>query len=275
MSFIAAESSSVSVAPQLLVIINRGKLLCRSGDAWQPLTMDFAAAIDAPIHQRHYLGQLDEQHCFALFYGEKTEPDIAGYEWVSLRSLLGHISEEYFQLAGRALQITRWYRNHQYCGACGASTSEDSSDRSLVCGACGLRFYPRISPCVIGLVTRGSECLLAQGVRHPQGLYSTLAGFVEPGESAEQAFAREVMEEVGVTVTNIRYFASQPWPFPGQLMIGFTADYAAGDIRCCDAEIVDAKWFSAFDLPRIPPPSTIAGQIIFSFVEQQRIIHRA
>lgn len=270
MSFVPAETSTLDVAADLYVVIFRGRLLCASEQAWQPLAPDVLDHLHMPVEHRHYLGALDGQHCFAVFFRQPEQPEIPGYSWQPLRSLLGEVDEELFQLAGRALQITRWYRDHQYCGVCGQQTSESLTDRSLVCQGCGARFYPRIAPCVIGLVIRGDQCLLGRGVRHPEGLYSTLAGFVEPGESAEQAFAREVMEETSIEVTNVRYFGSQPWPFPGQLMIGFTAEYVAGEIRPKPDEIIDADWFSIDALPKIPPQSTIAGQLIRSFVSQIR-----
>ncbi len=269
MTFVAAESSATQVSADLLIVINRGKLLCHGGQAWQPLppaVLDFFAAAS----HRHYLGQLDGKHCFAVFFDLKPTPEIARYEWSDLRSQFGRISEEYFQLAGRALQITRWYRDHQFCGVCGGKTRESSSDRALVCQICEARFYPRISPCVIGLVKRGNMCLLARSARHPEGMFSTLAGFVEPGESVEQALVREVKEEVGVAINNLRYLTSQPWPFPGQLMLGFLADYAGGEICVDENEILEAHWFAADRMPTTPPEGTIAGRLIGEFVKQTK-----
>lgn len=267
MVFIAAESSEDGVVSDLAVLIHRGRLLCPEGQAWRPLP---ASMLDRliPVDHKHYLGTLDNQHCNAAFLNRKEEPQIAGFVWEDLRSQLGLISEEYFQLAGRALQITRWYRDHQFCGRCGSATREAKSDRAFVCLKCENRFYPRISPCVIGLVTRGRECLLARGTRTPEGVFTTLAGFVEPGETAEQAFAREVKEEVGIEIKNIQYRSSQPWPFPGQLMLGFFAEYAAGDIVIDENEIIEAGWFDIEDLPLSAPLGTIAGKLIQSFAEE-------
>lgn len=267
MAFVPAETTKAQVDVDLVVIIHRGKLLCQQQQGWKPLSPASLAYADEIAHQ-HYLGHLDGQHCFAWFFNTPTEPHIAGFEWCSLRSQLGLISDELFQLAGRALQITLWYRNHQFCGVCGSPTRVSTTDRSLICGRCEARFYPRISPCVIGLIKRGRQCLLARSARHPEGVFSTLAGFIEAGETAEQAFAREVKEEVGVEVENIAYFGSQPWPFPGQLMIGFTAEYLTGDIQVDGVEIIEARWFSVGKLPIIPPAETISGRIIRRFVEQ-------
>lgn len=267
MTFVPAESSATNVEADLYIVIHRGRLLCRLDQTWQPLATNIIESFDTPDH-RHYLGTLNQRHCVAVFFKQKQEPVVDGFEWRDLRSQLGQVSEEYFQLAGRALQITRWYRDHQFCGACGSRTREAKTDRALVCRECEARFYPRISPCVIGLIRRGRQCLLARGTRTPEGMFSTLAGFVEPGETAEQAFAREVKEEVGLEISNIRYHSSQPWPFPGQMMIGFHADYAAGELLLDEKEIIEAAWFDIEDLPMTPPLGTIAGQLIDSFVKE-------
>src|SRR5690606_28839634 len=123
-------------------------------------------------------------------------------------------------------QIINWCDHHRFCGRCGAATQLDPIERAAVCDNCELLFYPRLSPCVIGIVERHDHCLLAHNKRFKSQKYSALSGFIEPGETAEQALAREIEEEVGIQITNIRYFGSQPWPFPGQLMLGFHADYA-------------------------------------------------
>lgn len=269
MVFIPAEAQPTDIVPDVVVVIHKGKLLCEIELPWKPLAPKLLGNLGDPKHT-HYLGVLDNKHCFAAFFNHQVAPLVEGYEWNDLRSLLGSVSDEYFQLAGRALQITRWYRDHQFCGVCGSKTRQSNSDRALVCQNCEARFYPRISPCVIGLVKRGNMCLLAQGIRHPNGLFSTLAGFVEPGENAEQAFAREVFEEVGIQIRNISYFGSQPWPFPGQLMMGFVADYAGGEIVIDENEIVDARWFSVESMPKVPPDSTIAGQMIRAFLKETK-----
>jgi NAD+ diphosphatase len=130
------------------------------------------------------------------------------------------------------------------------------------CDPCDAINYPRIAPCVIVLVTRDEELLLARNVNFPQPMYSTLAGFIEAGETAEETLVREVREEVGIEVGNLRYFQSQSWPFPNQLMLGFFADYTGGDIVCDQTEIADARWFRPSDLPMIPPPASVSGQLI-------------
>ncbi|MHA7879151.1 MAG: NAD(+) diphosphatase [Saccharospirillum sp.] len=176
---------------------------------------------------------------------------------------LGIQSETAFMMAARARGLLDWRRQHRFCGQCGRPTLAMQGESAMVCEPCRLRFYPRVSPCIITLVTRGEEVLLAQGVKHrSSGWYSTLAGFIETGESAEQAVHREVREEVGVSVTNLRYQGSQAWPFPHQLMLGFWADYEQGEIVTADDEILDAQWFHIDRLPPGPPGFSIAGWML-------------
>lgn len=195
--------------------------------------------------------------------------NVQGYQWVSLRNLLEQLSEDDFQAAGRALQVLRWHFDHQFCGRCGNPTVQHSQDLAKSCVHCAIDFYPRLSPCIITLITRGDECLLAWHRRSKDEKYSCLAGFIEMGESPEQTLEREVMEEVGLRVSNIRYFTSQPWPFPGQLMLGYFADYAGGDIELDQHEIRSAHWFRYNQLPRIPPATTISGRLIQAFVQER------
>lgn len=199
--------------------------------------------------------------------------EIAGYQWLGLRVHLGQIPEPQFQLAGRALQIIRWHFDHQFCSRCGRQTEQHKQDLAKTCHHCTLDFYPRLSPCIITLIVRGDYCLLAKHVRSKQDRYSCLAGFVEVGESPEQTLIREVKEEVSIEVNNIRYFASQAWPFPGQLMLGFFADYAAGDIVVDTQEIMAAKWYRYDDLPHLPPTGTISRQLIDAFVQERQLFN--
>lgn len=208
----------------------------------------------------HYLGRLDGEDCFALDAGacEVAAP------WTAqgLRALYGQLPEEAFAVAGRAVQIATFAATHRFCGGCGRPTARDGAERCMRCSHCDLAFYPRISPAIIVLVRRGEEALLARSARFTTGFYSTLAGFVEPGESLEQTLAREVFEEVGIQVSNVRYFGSQPWPFPHSLMVGFFAEHAGGEINVDGHEIADARWFSARELPPVPPKLSIARKLI-------------
>lgn len=183
-------------------------------------------------------------------------------EWAPLRSLVGRGDDDCFNLWGKAAQILNWQKTHRYCGSCGHVTVDHPSEQAKVCPVCSLSWYPRISPCIIVLITRGEEMLLARSPRFMDEMYSTLAGFVEPGESVESTLHREIAEEVAIRIKNIRYFGSQPWPFPGQLMLGFFAEYDTGEIRVDGIEISDAGWYHARNLPLIPGEGTIAGRMI-------------
>ena len=185
----------------------------------------------------------------------------------SLFTLLGRVSDAAFSAYGRGFQMLSWQRDHQFCGRCGSGTQLTDGARAMACTDCGFSCYPRVSPCVIVAVTRGEELLLAAAVGRRANFYSTLAGFIEPGESAEAAVAREVREEVGIEVDNIRYFQSQPWPFPSQLMLGFFADYAGGEFVLDPEEIEDAGWFTQDNMPPVPPSASISGQLIRGFFD--------
>ncbi|MCD0504923.1 NAD(+) diphosphatase [Bordetella petrii] len=185
-----------------------------------------------------------------------------GYAFRKLRALLGDLGE-HAGLAGRAFQIAEWARTHRYCGVCATPMEALGHEFCMRCPACGMSAYPRISPAMMVLVRRGSQLLLARHATYATARHTALAGFVEPGESIEDAIHREVMEEVGLQVENLRYFGSQSWPFPHSLMIAFTAEYAGGDIRIQPDEIAEARWFGPDDImPDIPMRESIAGRLI-------------
>lgn len=237
------------------------------GEQWPegaPVLVDFNELGLAWVRQQ-YLGRLGEQPCFAVELAEQ-EVIPEGMALQGLRQVYELLGEELFGVAGRAVQIVEWDRTHQFCGRCGARTVSMAAERAKQCPECGLVNYPRLSPCIIVLVRRGEEILLARAPRFPAGMYSVLAGFVEPGETLEEAVEREVFEEVGVRVKNITYFSSQPWPFPNSLMIGFMADYAEGEIRPEEAEIEAAGWFRVENLPGLPPRMSIARRLIEAFL---------
>lgn len=214
-----------------------------------------------------FLGTLADQPCYSAELPDNLAIP-AGLELRGLRELYGKLDEDLFAIAGRAVQIMQWDRTHQFCGQCGAAMTQPPSDRAKRCPNCGLVNYPRLSPAVIVLIVRGEELLLARAPHFPAGMYGLVAGFVEPGESLEETIAREVAEEVGITLQNLRYFGSQPWPFPNSLMIGFVADYAGGEIAIDFQELEAADWFHKHHLPLIPPPISIARKLIDWFVAQ-------
>jgi len=213
------------------------------------------------------IGSYDGHPCMVLALREEVaDTTLSG---VTLREAHGHIGEELWSIAGRASQILRWRRDHRFCGRCGTEMTEEKDEVLRRCPHCDFFTYPRISPAVIMSVVKDDRILLGRAPRFPSGMYSVLAGFVEPGETLEQAVAREVREEVNIEITDIRYFASQPWPFPHSLMVGFTARYLSGTIQVDNRELEDADWFSPGDMPRLPSPISISRRLIDDFLRQK------
>jgi NAD+ diphosphatase len=210
------------------------------------------------------LGELDGVVCFAR--GDGAPP--AGSEPVPLRQLFGVLDDETFGIAGRALGLVAWDRDHRFCGRCAGPTEPSASERVRTCTRCGFGVYPRISPAIITLVERDGRALLARNARTKMPFYSTLAGFVELGETLEECVAREVREEAGIEIANVRYFGSQPWPFSGSLMIGYTATWASGELAPDPTELTDAAWFAPDALPIVPPKLSIARELIDDFVRR-------
>jgi NAD+ diphosphatase len=194
----------------------------------------------------------------------------SGYQTRDLRTLLGVLDAESTGAAMRAVHLAHFVETHAFCGRCATPMVDDVVEAARRCPRCALLVHPRIAPAVIMLVRRGSQALLARNGRFPRPFFSALAGFVEVGETLEETVAREVREEVGVEITNIRYFGSQPWPFPDSLMIGFTAEWASGDVRIDGEEIVEAGFFEANAMPDVPPKISIARQMIDAWVDAVR-----
>jgi NAD+ diphosphatase len=228
-----------------------GQLLLPDGDALVPGTPPQAVV-------RHYLGRLDGLDCWALRVN--TVPP--GWRRVSLRAAMMAMPAPLSGVAGRAAQVLEWDRAHRYCGVCGTPTESVEGERARRCPACGHVAYPRVSPAMMVLVWRPGEVLLARAPHFAAGMYSALAGFVEAGESIEQCVEREVAEEVGVRVTDLRYYGSQSWPFPHSLMIAFTARWVGGEIVPEPGEIEDARWYPLDALPPIPPRFSVSGHLI-------------
>ena len=185
-----------------------------------------------------------------------------GWEAAGLRSWFGRLPDGLAAIAMQASQLLEWQRTHRWCGACGVPTQRLTHERAVQCPRCGLRSYPRISPAMMVLITRGRQLLLASNVSFPEGRYSALAGFLEAGESVEAALHREVAEEVSLKVHDLRYFGSQSWPFPHALMLAFTAEWLAGDISVDPAELRDARWFDPDALPDLPPANVSISQAL-------------
>ena len=218
-------------------------------------------SVDDPL----YLGRLGERHCYALSYPESPD-SVADISLHPLRAVAASMAEDLFVVAGRALQVLHWDKTHRYCGQCGGVTERSLQEHARNCASCNLLQFPRLSPAVIVLVKRGREVLLGRGPHHPPGMHSILAGFVEPGESLEQAVHREIWEEARIHVANLRYFGSQPWPFPHSLMVGFTADYASGELQRNPAELEHIDWYTKDNLPTLPMKASIARKLIDAFL---------
>lgn len=213
-----------------------------------------------------YLGSLDGQPCFAGALEPSSSFD-SGFKLNSLRTLFGIVPDTLIWIAGRANQLLHWNLTHRYCGKCGHKTEDKPDERAKICPRCQHVNYPRLSPAVIVAILKKNRIRLARNRKFKAPFYSVLAGFVEPGESLEECVIREIKEEVGITVKNVRYFGSQPWPFPDSLMIAFVSDYAEGEIVVDGSEIIEAAWFSKDELPQIPPKFSIARQLIDWFTE--------
>ena len=220
------------------------------------------------IANKQFIGYLNHKPCFL---SELTKESKLDNELIltPLRNLLGRIPDSLFTICSRSLQLSEWNKNNQFCGTCGSKMNNHLTERAMFCECNGLLIYPRISPCIIVLVTKGEKLLLAHNKNFPGTFYSTLAGFIEAGESAESAIHREIFEEVKVRVKNIKYYGSQSWPFPSQLMLGYHADYLEGDITPDGEEIDSADWFHYKDLPQVPTGNiSISGQLIESYIEK-------
>ncbi|MGN6827832.1 NAD(+) diphosphatase [Paucibacter sp. M5-1] len=258
--FPAASSAdpAASTAEAWHFVFVGGRLLLRE----QVLSPQPPALFEPVQGRRHYLGRLDERDCWALQLAEAPP----GFEALPLRAAMMTLPEPLMQLAGRAAQVLEWERTHRFCGVCGTATEALAHERARRCPACGQVCYPRLSPAMMALVWRrtaaGPELLLARSPGYAPGFYSALAGFVEAGESLEDCVHREVAEEVGVRVTNLRYYGSQSWPFPHSLMVAYTAEWVDGEIVPQAGEIEDARWFPLDGLPGIPPRFSIAGHLI-------------
>jgi NAD+ diphosphatase len=215
-----------------------------------------------PVDALH-LGNLDGVPCFAA-----NGVALEGAEAVPLRQLFGALPDDDFAVAGRALGLVAWDHDHRFCGRCGAPTERSAMERVRACTRCGFHSYPRLSPAVIALIEKDGRALLARNARASMPFFSVLAGFVEVGETLEHAVAREVREEAGIEIADVRYFGSQPWPFTNSLMVGFTARWASGEIVEDQSEIRDAGWFGPKELPPVPPKLSIARELIDDFVRR-------
>ncbi|MGK5734964.1 NAD(+) diphosphatase [Acinetobacter junii] len=219
-------------------------------------------ASDLPIHH-------DDQVIARDLLDDEPIPE--GYQLIPIRELIQSWDTSDFLQASRAVQLLEWRRNHKFCSHCGHMTEVHSREYAMVCPACGYHQYPRVQPCIITVITKGpDEILLAKSAHNKSNMYGLIAGFVEVGETLEEAVQRETLEEVGLKLKNLRYMSSQPWPFPSNLMIAFHAEYESGDIELQVEEISDAQFFKFNELPEIPFKGSIAHSMITQIIGQKK-----
>lgn len=209
---------------------------------------------------------LDDGTPVSTLYIDTPVTNDARYQMCGLRASFYRLSEALYLKAGKCHELLYWDRNTQFCGVCGASM-EMKTDISKRCTNCGKEVWPQLATAIIVLIHRGEEVLLVHARNFKGDFYGLVAGFVETGENLEEAVRREVMEETGLTIKNIRYFGSQPWPYPCGLMVGFNADYESGAVRLQREELNKGAWFTKDHLPTIPEKLSIARMILDDWLE--------
>lgn len=251
----------------LCFVFSKGSILMKKKDSeFQVLEGSDIENLNIDQKNKFFIGELKDKACFTLQYDfEAALPE--GYELIPLRDFAAEMSEELFLIAGRASQIINWEKTHSFCGSCGAKTEDKKDEMAKICTQCGHVMYPVICPAIIVAVTKKNKLLLAHNSNFKNNMYSVVAGFVEAGETLEAAVKREVFEEIGIRVKNIKYFKSSPWPFPNSLMLGFFAEYEAGDIKVDGEEILHADWFSKEEFPNIPEKYSLARKLIDEFTK--------
>ncbi|MHA1969326.1 MAG: NAD(+) diphosphatase, partial [Candidatus Hodarchaeales archaeon] len=260
--------STENLDPSYWFIYKNGEILTHFSEKSVSIPFDSnLTALNSEFESisKQYFGLFGKIPCFYMELPQDINiPE--NFSFYNLRSLYGLVEDTILWVAGRAFQLLHWDNSSKYCGRCGSQTKFKLDEKGKICPSCNLLIFPRISPAIIVGVLNKNQILLANGTRFPSSLYSVLAGFVEPGETLEECIRREIKEEVGIEIKNIRYFSSQSWPFPDSLMIGFLADYASGEISIDKTEINDAKWFTPDNLPPVPGKISIARKIIDWFV---------
>ncbi|HSN41312.1 MAG TPA: NAD(+) diphosphatase [Burkholderiales bacterium] len=247
--------------PAVCCAFRAGRLLVQRAGAAPQLPRLHPGQLGVDLGESHYLGTLDGQHCFAFMLTEEQPLPEHG-ELMGMRDFILGADDISAAVAGLGLQIVEWSRTHRYCGSCGRPTVAHAADRARECPDCRQVYYPRISPVVMALVTRDRQLLLTRKPGYMAGRYTVVAGFVEPGETLEQALIREVREETGVEAAKPLYFGSQPWPFPNSLVMAFALEHAGGEARADGVELEDARWFDIDALPELPEPVHISRQLI-------------
>ena len=262
------ENINTSLESSISIVLRNQEFLTSKNSEFLIFEEDDLKRSEMEMVNKQFIGYLNDKPCNILevTHDSKLDDDLI---LTPLRNLLGRIPDSLFTVCSRSLQLSEWKRNNQFCGVCGTKMKMHETERAMFCKCNSALVYPKISPCIIVLVTKGEELLLAHNKNFPGTFYSTLAGFIEAGESAESAIHREIFEEVKVRVQNIKYFGSQSRPFPSQLMLGYHAEYLEGEITPDGEEIDLADWFHYKDLPNVPTGNiSISGQLIESYIEK-------
>jgi NAD+ diphosphatase len=256
-----------SVNPNLWFIFDKENILLdiSQGNPTIPFLDEITVNV-LEIHDSLYLGQYGSDSCFVGSVDEdKQVPD--HLKWFGLRDAYREIANSQLtKIVISARELLHWEQSSQFCGFCGRPTKNFSDERAKVCDSCHSLIYPRITPVILVLIYRGNKILLGRSSTFKPGIYSVLAGFVEVGETLEEAVHREVMEEVGLKIKNLSYVGSQPWPFPNNMMIGFTAEYESGELTIDKKELEDANWYDMDNLPHLPAPISLSRKIVDDFV---------
>lgn len=248
-----------------VIPVSGNQLLVKANHDWRPFAIDEWQSLSLDVAYSQELVHI-EGHRYTIVELNAPLSEHPEVELLGLRQQMPLLDDYHISLAGKALQYAFWRSHHRFCGKCGSPTEIHPLETALQCPSCAALYYPRLNPCMMVLITRGEDCLLAHNAGFRDNMYSAIAGFIEAGESIEQTLHREVHEEIGIKVKNIEYFGSQPWPFPSQLMIAYNAEYDSEEIQIDGVEILDARWFHYSNLPLIPSPETIAGKLIRAFI---------
>ena len=243
---IDAPEPAPAAADTVTFVFHRGRLLLQAADLSLPTPAQLAA-LDIDLGRAQPVGLWQGRYCQTVWSDDERLPAGSALAYHGLRALFNAVDDSFLGLASRAVQLAEWARTHRFCGVCATPMQRTRGERCFKCAACGMLAYPRISPAMMVLIRKGDQVLLAMHKHSPSQRFSPLAGFLEAGESIEEAVHREVMEEVGLRVHNLQYFMRQSWPFPHSLMIAFTADYLDGEIRLDENEIAEARWFGPGD----------------------------
>lgn len=257
-------------------IFNENKLLLINDEI--PLIEDITQ-LNLNIERKIYLGEFYSKDSYIVEIkssknnntedndnSNKNKAKLENYDFYDLKEVY-EINEELYLLTGRAIQLRDWDKNHQFCGRCGSKTYVSDIERARVCPKCGFMSFTRISPAIITAIIKEDSILMAKHSYHKEDRYSLIAGFMEAGEKIEEAVHREVKEEVGLNIKNLKYFDSQSWPFPNSLMIGFISEYESGDIKVDNNEIIDAKWFKKEEIKQFSSDISIASHLIDYFLK--------